>query len=333
MALKKTDDMLLGYLDARRSHFRILLRQVVGSLGLQTAGSAALLAVGAVLVIKNQLTLGQLVAAEIVVTNILNSLTKFQKQLEAFYDLAAALDKIEGLMELPLEKDPEAEYRAGQGPARLTLREVEYGYEGSRFRLRIPSLELPPGRKLALQGADGTGKSTILDLVFGIKNPTAGSLQLDGNDYRDFGKERLRQDVLLVRGAELISASVLENIAFGRSLTPAEATAALAMVGMKDTIARLPDGIHTQLGDNGAPLSFTQAQKLVLARAIAGRPRLLLIDECLDSLEPEAAASILETLLAKEAPWTLILGTSDPAIARRCEQVLPLENFARKEGA
>lgn len=326
LALRRADDLVIGYLGARQRHFRILLRQVVGSVGLQAVASAALLGLGAYLVIEQQLTLGQLIAAEIVVTNVLSSLTKFQKHLEAFYDLAAGLDKIEGLMELPLEAESSTSRLDVRGPAALSFREVSFRHAGSGFQLPTLSRDIAPGRRVALQGPNGSGKSTLVDLLFGLKTATQGALLLDGVDYRELGPEEIRRHVAVVRGVDIVSGSVLDNVIFGRSdVTPAIAKEALRRVGLLDYLHQLPDGIGTFLGEEGAPLSVTFAQKLVLARAIAGNPRLLVVDESLDLLDQQSREDVFAVLLDRAAPWTLLLCTQDPEVARRCDEVLLLK--------
>ncbi len=320
LALRKSDELVVGYLEARRGHFRILFHQVVGALSLQAIASASLLGLGAILVTRNQLTLGQLVAAEIVVTNVLISLAKFQKHLEAFYDLAAGLDKIEGLMELPLESEESGQLVEKQGPASLTLKGTGFSYPESKFSLAPISHQIGPGRRVALQGPNGSGKSTLVDLLFGMKQPTSGALLLDDVDFRDLGPEELRRHVSVVRGIEVIAGTVLENVVFGRSgVSDSAAREALRKVGLLEEILRLPNGIHTVLGENGSPLSVAYAQGLMIARAIAGNPRLLVIDECLDALDTASSRAALDTLLDRNAPWTLILCTHDPAIAGRCD--------------
>lgn len=326
LALMRADDLVVGYLGARRNHFRILFRQVLGALSLQAIASALLLGLGAVLVTRNQLTLGQLVAAEIVVTNVLTSLAKFQKHLEAFYDLAAGLDKIEGLMELPLEGEETGQTLQTKGPATFGLREVGFGYSQSRQAFEPISREVAAGRSVAILGPNGSGKSTLVDLLYGLKRPSSGMVTIDGVDYRELGPEEIRRHIALVRGIEIISGSVLDNVVFGRSwITPAQAKDALKRVGLLAEILRLPDGIHTVLEGSGAPLSIAYAQGLMIARAIAGAPRLLLIDECLDALDDVSSRATLDTLLDKKAAWTVVLCTHDIEIARRFEEVIVLD--------
>jgi putative ABC transport system ATP-binding protein len=325
LALRKADELVVGYLNARRDHFRILFRQIIGSLSLQAIASAALLGLGAVLVTRNQLTLGQLVAAELVVTNVLTALAKFQKQLEAFYDLAAGLDKIEGLMELPLERAESQQRLENTGPGSIQFNSVAFNYPSSNFALAPLTHEIKPQRKVALQGPNGSGKSTVVDILFGMKQPTSGTILVDNVDFRELGLEELRRHICLVRGIEFVAGTVIENVVFGRTdVSVAQAKDALQKVGLLDEVLRLPDGIHTHLAENGSPLSVASAQGLMIARAIAGAPRVLVIDECLDALDAASTRVTLNTLLDKDAPWTLILCTHDQEVARRCDEQIVL---------
>lgn len=325
LALKRTDELVVDYLAARRSHFTILFRQVVGTLGLQAVASATLLGLGAWLVMRNQLTLGQLVAAEIVVTNVLNSLAKFQKHLEAFYDLAAGMDKIESLMELPLEEEKGASAHKAVGPASLSLKAVRFHYPSSQFSFGELTHDIKSGTRIALRGASGSGKSTLVDLLYGVKNATGGTILIDGTDYREIGTEELRRHVAIVRGIEIIGGTVYENVCLGRNhITPPQVREVLEQIGLMDEILRLPDGMNTVLGENGAPLSIVHAQRLMVARAIIGRPRLLLLDESLDALDSQGGKLTLDALFDRNAPWTLILCTNDSAMSNLCDETICL---------
>jgi len=326
LALLRTDALVVEYLRARRAHFRILFRQVIGALSLQAVASSALLGLGAVLVIRNQLTLGQLVAAEIVVTNVLSSLAKFQKQLEAFYDLAAGLDKIEGLIELPLERDESLQRVEASGPAAVQLKETAFSYGNPGFTLGPLRFDIAAGSRVALQGPNGSGKSTLIDLFYSMKQPTSGTLSLDGVDYREVGPEELRRHMSLVRGIEVVAGTVLDNIVFGRKdISSSDAKEALRRVDLLEEVMRLPNGVSTVLTENGSPLSVAHAQALMIARAIAGRPRLLIVDDCLEQIDTASRRVTLDSLLSADSSWTLILSTQDPDLARRCDEVIDLE--------
>jgi len=334
LALEKANEVVQGYLGARSDHFKILMRQVLGSLALQAVASSALLGLGAYLVIKSQLTLGQLVAAEIVVTTALGSLAKFQKHLEAFYDLIAALDKLDGLFNLPLEQGTGIQLKGGHGPAGLEARDLVYSYDSQDPIFKQVSFKIEPGSRVALLGSNSSGKTTLVDLLFGIRDAKSGAVLIDGNDYRDVSKESLRDQIALVRGLEVLSDTILDNIRMGRSeVTLESARAALTQLGLLDEITELPRGIHTQLSGEGRPLSVGQVHRIVLARAIVTKPRLVLVDETLDDLDGKSREIALKLLLDPKAPWTLVLATHDMNLAKRCEVIISLDSLTQRRSA
>lgn len=334
MALARADEVVNSYLAARSSHFRILMRQVIGSLALQAIASSVLLGLGALLVVKNQLTLGQLVAAEIVVTTALGSLAKFQKHLEAFYDLVAALDKLEGLLTLPLEEWHGVALPDPQKPSQLEIKDLVYSFDGSEPLFHGMSFNIPSGARVALLGSNSSGKTTLVDLLFGIKNARSGAILIDGRDYRDLSSESIRDQVALVRGLEILPDSILENVRVGRGqISLDQIRLALSQLGLLDEITSFTKGIHTFVSGEGRPLSIAQAHRMVLARAIVGSPRLILVDETLDDLDEASREIALEVLLRKDAPWTLILATHDGNLAKRCETIISLDAINSRRSA
>ncbi|MBM3769232.1 MAG: ATP-binding cassette domain-containing protein, partial [Acidobacteria bacterium] len=271
--------------------------------------SSVLLGIGGWLVIERQLTLGQLVASELIVTLMVSGFTKFGKQLEVFYDLQAAIDKLGGLTDLPLERSSEEAASLAEGPASLRFREVEIGY--GRPLLRVADFEVRPGERLVIRGEHGSGKSTLVDIIYGLRTPQAGSVHIDGADLRDVPLRSLRASTALVRGIEIFPGTVLESIRLGRGEIPiGEVSAALDAVALSEEIAAFPDGLNTQLHPSGRPLSRSQAARLMLARAIVSKPRLLILDDALEFLErDEERRRIVGSLFDAAAPWTLICVT------------------------
>jgi ABC-type bacteriocin/lantibiotic exporter with double-glycine peptidase domain len=321
-AFQRCDALVQEYLGYRSSHFRIVVRQFAGSLALQAAASAALLGVGGMLVIQRQLTLGQLVAAELVVAAVLSGITKFAKHLETFYDLMAALDKLGVLTGLAVEQSGDEPVPPGPGAAQLVVR------SGSH------TLAVAAGEKVGLIGSSGAGKSTLLDTICGYGPPLGGTVELDGCDLRSLRLHELRSQIALVRGVEIFHGSVLDNVRVGRELSSPDVQKALAKVGIWGAIQQLPDGLASILATGGAPLSTGQQQALMFARAIVGQPRLLLVDEALDLVQDAEDREALTSLLfGASAPWTLILVTSRPELLRRCTRVLRLNADGLREAA
>jgi putative ABC transport system ATP-binding protein len=313
-ATSRSESLLEEWLFYRKQHFSILIRQIVGSFTLQALASAILLGIGGWLVIERQLTLGQLVASELIVTVMVSGFTKFGKQLEVFYDLQAAMDKLGELVDLPLERAGGEAVIPANGPAGIRLTDIRSGY-GENSILDIKEFTIRPGERIGLIGHHGSGKSTLADLLFGLRNPAAGSLRLDGVEYKSIPLTSIRQHVALVRDMEVFAGSVLDNVRLGRNdITLADAVAALRQVGLEDDVNSLPEGINTPLQPTGRPLSQGQACRLMLARAIAGKPRLLILDD------------VLGIIFHPSAPWTLVCISERPDLLARCSRIAVLEN-------
>ena len=316
-AVTRAELLARAYLTARRAHFARLVRQLIGGLGLQVIAGAALLGVGGLLVLERQLTLGQLVAAELVVTAVSASFATLGKHLEKFYDLLSALEKLGKLIDLPLEPVGGAR-EFSNGPARLLLRGALRGRG---------NLEVAAGERVLVAGGSGDGKTALLDLCFGVQRPAQGQVEIDGVDLRVADLPALRDQIALVRPGDLFHASILDNLRLGAPQVPLTTLrVALSLVDLGDAIAALPAGLDSPLLPTGAPLSGAQARRLVLARALAAQPRLLLIDGLLDGLmlPPDKHEALLEHIFAADAPWTVLVVSDDPRVQARCRRVIDL---------
>lgn len=338
-AASRADALAREYLAARAGHFRIVFSQVIGSLVLQAIASTILLGIGGFLVIKGQLTLGQLIAAELIVTAVVASVAKLGKHLEGFYDLLAAVDKLGHLLDLPLEKTsgellptPRGTAAAAGGAA-LRLVDLTFDYDGGPPVLDHLNVSVAAGERVALVGPSGCGKSSLVELLFGLRMPRSGRIELDGMDYRLARLEDIRSQVALVSGFELIDGTIMDNLRMGRAeVTYAAARETLAAVGLLDEVLAFPDGLATHLFTGGAPLSDGQSRRLMIARAIVGRPRLLVVDESIEGLDRDQRDKVLATLLDPTAPWTLILVTHTLDVLAQFPRVIDLGRLVKATG-
>jgi ABC-type bacteriocin/lantibiotic exporter with double-glycine peptidase domain len=323
-AVERADALVSEYLTYRGKHFRILLRQIIGSLSLQAIASSILLGVGGFLVISRQLTLGQLIAAELIVTVVVSGFSKFGKQLETFYDLAAAVDKLGYLTDLPLEKSGPDPLPAKPAPASIRMRGVSFAY-GSKQVLKNVNWEVAAGKRVALIG---NGKSTLFDVLYGPREPQQGIVEIDSSDTREIRKIDLRSQLVLVREPEIFHGTLTDNLRLASlDITSAEMRQTLASIGLLDEIQALPQGLNTELQTGGAPLSPGQAVRLMIARAALAHPRILILDECLDTIDsPEHRKQILDFLFHEQHLWTLLVATRDQDILRRCDEVYSLHD-------
>lgn len=306
------------WLGARGKHFQRLLRQLVGGIGLQVVATVGLLTIGGWLVIARQLTLGQLVAAELVVAAIGAGLGKLGKHLESFYDAATAAAKLGKLLDLPLEPGGGEPLPRSEGPMAVELRD----------RAGAVLLSLPPGGRLGLVGCTTT-HADLLDWLYGLASPAGVVARLDGHELNRLELESLREQVKLVRGAELVAGTVLDNLdgrriaSEGDDLSPL-----LELVGLRDRLYGLEHGLETGLLPDASPLDRTDARRLALVRALLARPRLLLIDRGLDGLglATSQRAALLDWLFDDRRPWSLIVASEDPQLLSRCDQQFSLNS-------
>ncbi len=321
-----TDQLTQEYLASRAIHFRILLRQLIFALFLQTAANVALLGIGGILVIRGELTLGELVAAEIVVTLVVATFTKVGKQLEAYYDLLAAVEKLGHLIDLPLERSSGEVAPARQNGMSIGIHNLSYHYDETYHDvIQNLTFSIKPGERVAIGGPNGAGKSTLADLVFGVRTPNKGWIELDGSDLRSLRLDHVRSSIALVKGIETIQASILENIRMGRpNITLADVRESLRKVGLEKRIMDFPDGLDTVLWTGGSPLSLGQANRLMLARAIAGNPRLLILDETLDHMDTEIRESVLTAIFDPDKSWTVLIVTHSEEVIRLCDRFIEL---------
>lgn len=331
-ALDRADGLSRSYLDARKAHFRVLMRQICGLLAVQALASSTLLVVGGVLVLSGELTLGQLVASEIIVTAVVASVAKLGKHLEGWYDAMAAVDKLGYLVDLETERESGEVPGDRSKPATVQVRDLTFGYGDHRAVLSGVSFELNPGERAALVAPFGGGASTLLDLVHGFRVPDSGHVIVDGIDLRQWSMEALRRDVSLVRQHDVFEGTVLDNVRLGRiDIGLDDVREALAAVGLLDDVQALPSGLDTPLLFGGRPLTQIQRTRLILARAIVGRPRLLLLDEVLDGLDPAVLGSLADSLLGAGKPWTVLVATRDAAVRARCGRVICLDGTPHGE--
>lgn len=332
MAASRTDALCRRYLDERTSHWRKLVTQIVGGLSLQVAASVALLGVGGWLVIERQLTLGQLVAAELVVALIGAGFAKLGKQLEKLYDAVAAMDKIGVVVDAERERDGGIRIDA-MGPMRLELDAVSRVGPGAQLAVPVTAT-IPAGARCAVVGPSGSGKSTLLELIGGIRMPNHGRLRADDVDIRTADLLLLRKDVCFVSDEPLPYATIAEFLRLARPQASSEVLRmALRHVDLSDKLAVLPNGLDTRLLPNGSPLSRTEAHRLQLARALVQRPRLLILDGALDGLglAPEDREALLDRFLHPDAPWTVVLTTESPDVLERCTRTISTAPAATPE--
>jgi ATP-binding cassette subfamily B protein len=191
------------------------------------------------------------------------------------------------------------------GAAEVHLEHVSFGYEGQAI-LRDVDLSLRPGSTVALVGPTGAGKSTLTSLLARLADPDGGTVRLDGADVREFARGQIPAQVSLVpQQTFLFADSIRDNVRLDRDADDEQIWAALRLAQAERFVKRLPEGLDAVIGERGATLSGGQRQRLALARALIRQPRLLILDDCTASVDPQVEAAILGGLRDAAGEGTL----------------------------
>ncbi|UYZ64563.1 peptidase domain-containing ABC transporter [Hymenobacter weizhouensis] len=333
MALDRTDGLVEGYLKARQGHFQVLLTQYFGFVIFKVLITAALLTIGCWLLISKQINIGQFVAAEIVIILTISAVEKVLLKLDVVYDALTSLDKIGHVLDVPVITDKggaKLALPATRTGMRVELHHLSYQYPGgTKQSIRDVSLKLAPGEHLALAGFDGSGKTTLLRIMAGQYEGYTGVVAYDNLALQDIAPDSLGQQVGdNISHQQIFDGTLLENITLNQpSITAEDVNWALELVDLREEVYGRPQGLGTPLGI-GTPLADSTRQKLLLARALVRRPRLLLLDLFLPNVEPAERLRILQRLLAPENPWTVIVASNAVRVLQMCPRVALLSDGA-----
>ncbi len=329
IALQKTDALLSGWLTYRRKHFKILMWQGASAVLFKVLVTALLLVLGSVLVVQREISLGQFVASEIVIVTVLSAVEKLLSSMATVYDVLTAVEKAGHVTDLPLERASGRMPAASDAPAAITLLDVRYTYPGARSAaLNGVSLDVRSGERIAITGYDGAGQSTLLRVMTGLFNGYEGTVAWDGVSMRELDPWAVRARIgQVLSTADLVDASVLENVALGRPEVSAEnALASLEAAGLGDWVRAQPQGSRTEIIASGSRLPSSVVTRLLVARALAGKPRIIVADDVLGNAELEHRTALTRLLMDRSQPWTVVAVTHDPAFLAECDRVVVLRD-------
>lgn len=331
LPLQRTNVHVSDYLKERENHFGVLKQQYTMMVIFKALVTTGLLAIGGLLVMEQQMNIGQFVAAEIIILLVLNAVEKFILSMETVYDVLTALEKIGQVTDLPLESESGMDLRevSSTGGMALSLKSLSFRYpDAAEETLKDVQLDIPPGQTLLLTGSNGSGKTTLLNVLAGLYDIESGSIAFDGLPLGNLNRTALRSQIGDCLAQELIfQGTILENIAMGKGpVNFEEVRRVVAQLGLDDFIQRLPRGFDTVLEPQGRKLPAGIIRKILLARSIVDRPRLVLLEDVLDQMEPEERDRAIRFLRNKENGWTLVIASADESLAALVDRVVEIRN-------
>lgn len=289
----------------RAKHFRIVIRQVAAAHVLQVVALTGLLGIGGWLVLDGQLSLGQLVAAEIVIAGALASLVSFAAKLETLYDLLAATSKLGFLLDLPLDPEARVKRSPSDHPLRLEAEGVALPLRATRVDFSVPS-----GQAVEIGIAEPLARQHLADMLVATRTPASGLLRLDDVDMSDAPTADIVDRVVLIRTLAPLDDTVRDNLTLAREdIDDDMLRDALSAVGLMTMVESLPEGLDTLLKRDDHRLSHEDRVRLATARALAGRPRLIVIDGVFDDLTADARSDLIEALSDRSQDHTVVILT------------------------
>ncbi len=320
LPLERTDELVNSYLEHRKRHWKVLIFQYANIVGFKAFVTLGLLIIGGLLVIQNEINVGQFVASEIVIILIINSAEKLILTMEPIYDVLTAVEKMSTVTDIPLEEDQGSlmfdDVDTGMG-ASIEIQDLTYtSIDGTLTILDKLNINVPSGTRAVITGRNGSGKSTLLRLLAVQYEPTGGTVSFNGHPTGNLNTADLRYHVGdCFLSEDLFEGTLLENITLGRpeiELTDVEW--AVEGLGLRNFIQSLPKGYETPVGPTAIPLSSSLVERILLARAIVVRPRLLLLDDIFHLFDPKERKSIIDFIWDAKQPWTLVAASNLPAV-------------------
>jgi ABC-type bacteriocin/lantibiotic exporter with double-glycine peptidase domain len=330
--MQRTDQLINQYTETRKARIRVLLRQYVGSVSGQAVAHAGALALAGWLMSQGQMTLGQLVAAQAVVSALILNFDSLVKNMGHVYYFFTSLTELDDFFARPQDQVPSASTVAlpahlNEG-IRVTCKGVGLVHDGVSVFDSF-NLEVAPGEKLGIYARTMVAKTALARVLGGLEAPTSGVVQYNGVDLRYIDPTVISQcrSVMIDSQLTLLKGTIEDNIVMGRSyVTYDDVTWALRFTELEEDIDALPQGIKSNVSELGEALSPSHVVQILLARAILGRPQVLVFDGLIHSLEPSMRERILRRLCAKEEPWSVIFVSTDPNLTDHADRRVMLHH-------
>jgi ABC-type bacteriocin/lantibiotic exporter with double-glycine peptidase domain len=332
LALDKNDQLVEKYLISREKHFKVLILQFIQMISFKVLTTAGLLIIGGALVLNQEMNIGQFVAAEIIIILVITSVEKLILGLETFYDVLTSVEKLGQVV------DKELESQSGEFPnfdegISIEFENIAYRVPNKeKSLLENISFEIKPKSRTIILGESGAGKSTLLRMISGVIEHTSGNIFINNAAIQSINLNHYRSHLGLSLSEETTFEGTLkENLTLGNvAISDTKINNALKKVGLMEFLRELPNGMQTMLQPDGKELSQIIAKKIVLARAFVCEPKILILEDALDSFNQKETSEIIDFLTHKDNPWALIVVSSNEYWTQNCEQIITLEKGAIK---
>lgn len=328
-ALEKNNQIVSDYLNYREKHFDVIKRQFSQLIIFKIIITASLLSIGGFLVLSQQMNIGQFVAAEIIILLVINSVEKIIIGLETFYDVLTSVEKIGQVTDLELEEDTITKNDTCYTNIVLETENIKFKFPDSKKEvLNAISLKIEQGEKIVLDGENGSGKTTLIRLLSGLLQPTSGSFYINDDTFRKINLKQYRSQIgSIIHGETPFEGTILENITFKDTSIPFEDIKwAIDGVQLSSFIKSLSKGLDSRIFPEGKQLSSSNAQKILLARSIVHKPKILFYEDPTDSMDEKVANEIIDFITSDANKWTIVVSSKNPYWKTKCSRKIIMQN-------
>lgn len=327
-ALQKNDKFASEYLNYRESLFNVLKRQFSHLIVFKIIITASLLSIGGYLVISQEMNIGQFVAAEIIILLVINSVEKIILGLETLYDVLTAVEKIGLVTDLTMEEDTNYEANKCFHAITLTTENLSIQFPGAAKKiLDNINIKIDQGERVFIEGKNGSGKTTLIRILSGLLQSSEGAFYINDDTFRKINLKQYRSQIgNIIHSETPFEGTILDNIIFNNpDCSDEDLKWALDGVQLTPYIKSLPKGLETQIFPEGQQLSSSNAQKILLARSIINKPKVLFYEDPTDAMDEKVANEIIDFITSDINKWTIIVSSKNPYWKTKCNRFLTME--------
>lgn len=326
-ALQKNNLLVTDYLNYREKHFNIIKRQFSQLIIFKVIITAGLLLIGGFLVLSQKMNIGQFVASEIIILLVINSVEKIILGLETFYDVLTSIEKIGEITDLEIEEEISSENAACYTSINLEAENIGFKFPDTNKKIiNDISLKIKQGDKILITGENGSGKSTFIKILCGVLEPKSGALFINDETFRKLNSNQYRSQIACVlHGESTFEGTLLENITFNNpNVSFEDIKWAIESVQLTSFIKSLPKGLDTPIFPESKQLSSSNAQKILLARSIIKKPKMLFYEDPTSTMDEVEANEIIDFLTSKENSWSIIVSSKNPYWNTKCDRIIKM---------
>ena len=327
-ALEKNNRLVNDYINYREQHFRVIKRQFSQLIGFKVIITASLLLIGGFLVLNQQMNIGQFVAAEIIILLVINSVEKIILGLETFYDVLTSVEKIGEVTDLEIESESEVNQNNCFINLSLELENVSFKFADDNTNvLENIDLKINQGEKIVIEGDNGSGKTTLIRILSGLIEPTQGHFIINDDTFNKMDINQYRTHFgCILQGETLFEGTIFENLTFNNpNISNEDIKWALDNLKLTSFIKTLPNGLKTPIFPDGKQLSSSNIQKILLARCVLHKPRILFLENPTDKMDVATSQEIIAFLMDPNQKWTVVVTSNNKQFSAKSNRVITMQ--------